>query len=262
MIGAAVAAKLVEIGYKVVPFDIKTGDDLCDASAVAKAAEGCDAIAHIGAIADDVKGCEADVLASNAQGTWNILLAAVEHNIPRMIHFSSIQVLGFVKSYRRPRHFPVDDTYIPHPMTPYQIGKHLAEEACQAFSDRFGLEIISFRPGLVTNFEGAGRADTNRGGWDVEENMRDVLWMYVTLEDVVEAVVLGLTVSFSGYHRLLLSDTNNMTGLDSRALAAKHYPEIPWRIPADEWLANNPARSFMDTNATKKLLGWKPRNGG
>jgi UDP-glucose 4-epimerase len=259
MIGTAVATKLTALGHEVVPFDIKNGDDLCDASAVAKAAEGCDAIAHVGAIADDIKGREADVLASNAQGTWNVLLAAVEHNIPRVIHFSSIQVLGFVKSHRRPRHFPVDDTYMPHSMTPYQIGKHLAEEACQAFSDRFGLEIISFRPGLVTNFDGAGRADTDRGGWNVEENMRDVLWMYVTLDDVVEAVVLGLTVPFSGYHRLLLSDTNNMTGLPSSELAEKYYAEIPWLIPKEEWLANNPTRSFMDTSAAQKLLGWKPR---
>jgi UDP-glucose 4-epimerase len=259
LIGSETAALLISQGHEVVAFDIKQGDDLCDASAVARAAEGCQGIAHIGAIADDRKGEEAAVLASNAQGTWNVLLAAVAHQIPRVVHFSSIQVFGFVKNHRRPRAFPVDDTYLPHPMTPYQIGKHLGEEACQAFSDRWGLEIVSFRPGLVTK-GGAGRSDAHFSGWDVESGMKDALWSYLPVEDVAEAVVLALTVPFSGYHRLSLSGTHNMLHQPTAELVARHYPDIPWRIPQEEWLRDNPTRALVDTTAALELLGWKPKD--
>src|SRR5215213_10139270 len=89
-IGSHVVDALRRAGHEVVIFDLRrspwhtrrevrmvTGD-LCDPSALAKAIEGCDAVAHLAAAAD-VDEVTADPLAAeraNARGTVSVLEAA------------------------------------------------------------------------------------------------------------------------------------------------------------------------------------------
>ncbi|MCX6380847.1 MAG: NAD(P)-dependent oxidoreductase [Armatimonadetes bacterium] len=153
VIGKATIARLTAEGHETRPFDIQEGDDLRSFEQVRKAVEGCNAIVHAGAIPGDAPGRELEVVESNAQGTWNILFSALHEGIKRVVHFSSIQALGYVGGHHAPVYFPVDDDYPRHPMTPYQLGKHLGEETCKTFARRWGMEIVSLRPMAVTRME-------------------------------------------------------------------------------------------------------------
>ena len=267
-IGKVASARLEGLGHEVRPFDIQQNDDLRNFSQVREAAKGCDAIVHAGAIPGDSEGQEEAVLASNAQGTWNVLLAAVEHHISKVIHFSSIQALGIVGGYHPPLYLPVDDAYPRHPRTPYQIGKHLGEETCNAFSERWGITTISLRPMLVAHPSTYGETQgTNvspaRPWKDVQasEGMKHVLWAYTDVEDLVDAVVLGVESSLQGHHAFLVASDDTTMDVPTLELVRQHWSHIPQRIPLEAWTAENPYRTLVDCSGLKATLGWNPKRG-
>lgn len=254
-IGRVAYARLEGLGHDLHPFDIQQGDDLRNIEQVRKAAQGCDTILHIGAIPGDMEGHEEEVLASNAQGTWNVLLTAVEQGIRKVIHFSSIQALGYVGGHHPPLYLPVDDNYPRHPRTPYQIGKHLGEETCKAFSERWGITTISLRPMLVAQ-------PHLYAVWkDIQdsEGMKDVLWAYTDVEDLVDAVVLGLETPLQGHHAFLVASEDTTMEMPTLELVRQHWADIPHRVSLEEWVAENPYRSLVDCSGLKNTLGWSPK---
>src|SRR5262245_2016244 len=102
--------------------------DLRDIYTVRRALKGVEPVVHLGAIPGDLRpGMEDDVLTTNVQGTWNILIACVEAGVKRLVYFSSVNALGNFGGRRPSVYLPVDDAYPRHPLTPYQISKHLGE---------------------------------------------------------------------------------------------------------------------------------------
>jgi len=65
--------------------------DIRDADMVLRAAEGCDAVVHAAAKVG-VVGAEADYRAINVDGTANVVAAARQHGIERMVHVSTPSV--------------------------------------------------------------------------------------------------------------------------------------------------------------------------
>ena len=254
-IGGRVVETLHAQGHETQGFDAVTGQDLRDFAQVREAVRGIDAIVHAGAIPDDRDGKEADVFASNAQGTWNILLAAVEEKISRVVHFSSVNALGAFGGRRPPRYFPIDDAYPHHPLTPYQIAKHISEETCRAFVDRYGMTIVSLRPVLVCTERYYARWKEPR----LMNGARGDFWAYVDIDDVADAALLALTKPITDYHALLLTADDVSRDIPTADLVAEHYPDIPWRIPQEEWLRDAPYRTMIDCSAAKEILGWQPK---
>src|ERR1700684_1612766 len=68
-IGAPVAAQLARLGHKVVGFDRVDGADLLDLAEVRRAAVGCAAIVHLGALAHDTAGSPEHIIAGKITGT-------------------------------------------------------------------------------------------------------------------------------------------------------------------------------------------------
>jgi nucleoside-diphosphate-sugar epimerase len=237
-----------------------TSGDLRDFETVKRVATGADAVIHAGAIANDRKDLDHEVLASNAQGTWNVLIAAVKNEIPRVIHFSSINALGCVGGRQRPKYLPIDDAYPRHPNSPYQIGKHLGEEACKAFSSRWGITTISLRPMWI-----------NRGhsqkGWmhhlsasEREQRLWSELWAYVDMRDVCDATLRSLTVEGVQHEAFLLAGADTISLTPTLELVERHLSDIPWRVPKAEWFAENPRRGLLDISHAEEILGWVPQH--
>ena len=96
-VGGPVSALLVRLGHEVVGFDRVDGDDLLDPAAVRRAAAGCAAVVHAGALAHDTAGTPEDIMAVNVLGTWHVLLAAEAAGAGRVVYFSSGQVFGLAE---------------------------------------------------------------------------------------------------------------------------------------------------------------------
>lgn len=107
-IGLATCARLTQDGARVVGLDLSerasgaiaaTGAefrvcDVTDAAAVREALAGCDGVVHAAALVAE-HGAMADFVRVNVGGTRNVLDAAREAEVRRVVHVSSVATLGY-----------------------------------------------------------------------------------------------------------------------------------------------------------------------
>ncbi len=75
----------------------------------------------------------------NITGTLNVLNAAKENNVKRVIFASSCSVYGNSKKY------PEKEEYFCNPVNPYGISKLAAEHYCKNYSDLYNLDTVILR---------------------------------------------------------------------------------------------------------------------
>jgi UDP-glucose 4-epimerase len=75
----------------------------------------------------------------NVGGTLNILLAAREEGVKRLIYASSSSVYGDTPSLPKHEGMPSD------PLSPYALQKYIGEQYCRLFYQLYGLETVSLR---------------------------------------------------------------------------------------------------------------------
>jgi nucleoside-diphosphate-sugar epimerase len=77
--------------------------------------------------------------ASNVIGTLNVLLAARDSGVRRVVFASSSSVYGANAE------LPKSEQMRPAPVSPYAVGKLAAEGYCQSFGEVYGLETVALR---------------------------------------------------------------------------------------------------------------------
>lgn len=116
--------------------------DLVDLPTVQRAAQGMDVIFHEGAVAS-VPRSIADPIHSNdanVTGTLNVLVAARDAGVRRVVYASSSSVYGD----QDPDSAKVE-TMKPEPISPYAVSKLSAEQYGQVFHTVYGLETVALR---------------------------------------------------------------------------------------------------------------------
>src|SRR3954469_4551136 len=105
------------------------------------AVRGCDAVLHEAAL-PSVPRSVADPLTSNATnvtGTLNVLLAARDAGVRRVVFASSSSVYGAAKE------LPKREDMAPLPVSPYAVAKLACEGYCRSFGEVYGLETVALR---------------------------------------------------------------------------------------------------------------------
>jgi len=163
-IGSHLVEELVTCGYKVTAFVqynsfnswgwldnfepelkkkiIVVSGDIRDPHGVKNAMAGCDAVAHLAAlIAIPFSYNSPDsYVDTNIKGTLNVLQAARELNIKRVIHTSTSEVYGTA------RFVPMTEEHPLQGQSPYSATKIAADQLAYSFSKSFGLPVIILRP--------------------------------------------------------------------------------------------------------------------
>lgn len=264
-IGRHLAASLAIEGRAIRTLDIRPptapGDDavvadLCDLDALRAAMADVDVVVHAGAIPTDV-GDGSTVMATNVTGTWNVLQAAAEAGVPRVVAFSSINAIGCVGGRRGPDHLPVDDVHPHHPLSPYQLSKHLGEEICRSFTERYGMVTLCLRPVWVVGAE--EYANAGFGTAPFMETWRPELWAYVDVRDVADAVERCLRVEGVLHDSFLLAAADTSASVPTATLVARHYGTLPWRGTTPAGTGNDPYHGLIDCSHARSVLGWAPR---
>jgi len=110
-------------------------------AALAKAMDGVDYVFHLAALAS-VPRSVADPLSSNEHnvtGTLNVLLAARDAGVRRVVYAGSSSAYGNVESEYK------SEDMLPQPLSPYAVAKLAAEHYCQTFTEVYGLETVTVR---------------------------------------------------------------------------------------------------------------------
>ncbi len=163
-IGSHLTEQLVRQGYDVRPFvlynsfgswgwldqapeDIKSSidvfaGDIRDPYGVRVAMNGCDAVLHLAAlIAIPYSYHSPDTYVdTNIKGTLNILQAAKDLNVSRVIQTSTSEVYGSA------RFVPITEEHPLQGQSPYSASKIAADQLAYSFFASFGLPVVIARP--------------------------------------------------------------------------------------------------------------------
>jgi dihydroflavonol-4-reductase len=249
-VGARLAARLRERGDEVVAlvrdpgkagrlreldYEIVEGD-LSSRSALAVAMEGSHSVFHVAAIyRNGVPRSKRDELfATNVTGTENVLDAAADAAVARLVYVSSNVVFGDTHGQ------VVDETYEPvdgHYVSLYHETKALAHRAAKARIAR-GAPIVIVQPGSVY-----GHGDHTDISGMLTRGVRGKLvvlpfghvglnWVFV--EDVVEGILLAHDRGRLGESYVLGGELGTLRGAVEKSFAAGgHRARI---VPVPTWV--------------------------
>ncbi|MGH2806295.1 MAG: SDR family oxidoreductase [Actinomycetota bacterium] len=115
--------------------------DIRNPSFVEEAVAGVEAVYHLAALPSVARSIRDPIAcnAVNSTGTLNVLVAARDHGVRRVVYASSSSVYG--DSVSLPKH----EDMVTAPRSPYAASKLAGESMCRAFTRSFGLETVALR---------------------------------------------------------------------------------------------------------------------
>ncbi len=282
-IGSNIAEYLVGQGYAVRIFDNfssgtranvrAVGDkaeivegDLRDPKAVGQAVDGAAFVLHLGAMPSVIRSVEDPRTTSeaNIMGTLNLLIAARDAGVKRVVFSSSSSVYGDTPTLPKREDMPLS------PLSPYAVHKLTGEYYCRIFWQLYGLETISLRyfnvfgprqdpqsqyAAVIPRFITAILKDRPPTIYGDGKQTRD----FSHVENIIDANLLacqapkeavGQTFNIACGGRVSLLDlvatVNTILG---KSIQPKFDPPRPGDI----------LHSQADISKAEKLLGWKPR---
>jgi len=137
----------------------KVHADIIDYNAVDACLDGADAVIHTTVYGGPHSTDNQEPFLVNLKGLWNVLEAARQRGIKRVVHIGSCQVVHpkgiyFTPDIRRP------DGDL------YAVTKRLQEEMCRQFYDAFSLSIAVMRPcSIIDSRLGIGKNRAPLSGW-------------------------------------------------------------------------------------------------
>lgn len=116
--------------------------DIADRDSVAKAVSGVDVVFHLAALIGIPYSyaAPASYVRTNVEGTLNVLTAARERGVSRVVHTSTSEVYGTA------RRVPMDEEHPLHAQSPYAATKIAADKLAEAFHRSFGVPVVTVRP--------------------------------------------------------------------------------------------------------------------
>jgi len=256
-------ANLAALGREV---EVVEGD-LRSYERVHTAVRGSEVVFHQGALGSVPRSVQ-DPLTStavNVEGTLNVLLAARDEGIRRVVAASSSSVYGDGGT------FPRVETQSPNPISPYAVAKLAAERFCVSFARVYGIETVALRyfnvfgprqdpssqyAAVVPRFIRAiadGRPVTVHGDG---EQSRD----FTYVENVVRANLLAADGADAAGRVL-----NVATGASQTVNALADTVGRLLALPVEK--AHGPAQpgdvreSWADVSAAREALGYEPAVG-
>jgi len=130
-------ANLASLGREI---EVVEGD-LRSYERVHTAVRGGDVVFHQGALGSVARSVQDPLTttAVNVEGTLNVLLAARDEDVRRVVFASSSSVYGNAER------MPLSEEQAPNPISPYGVAKLAAERFCVSFGHVYGLETVALR---------------------------------------------------------------------------------------------------------------------
>ncbi len=245
--------------------------DVLDLDAVRTALAGQQAVVHLAAIDVAHEATEEAFFRTNVQGTWNVLQAAEEAGVRKVIVCSSSSAVGLGRDHP-PQYLPIDED---HPMAPtdaYGMSKQVCEAIAGGFARRGALEVLCIRPCLVA-FPGfvhdmATRLATADGGtapaapapeWS-RETLADPLPMTRTFVSPVDAArcfrhaLAAQGVPFGVFYAAAADSCSPLPTVEVVAREYGHTPDVRGAYAAD------PQAGAYNIGRAREMLGWQPRD--
>ncbi|MBH41262.1 MAG: hypothetical protein CL685_00940 [Candidatus Magasanikbacteria bacterium] len=273
-IGTNIVIRLKKDGHDVVVLDnycagkkedhIQDGveyveGDIRDLDILIRTMEGVDGVFHQAAVPRVTYSVEHPVEThdNNVNGTLNVLVAAKDRGVKRVVFATSSSVFGCDEKIDLREDMPK------RPKSPYALHKLMGQEYCRLFAELYGLETVAlcyyniYGPYLDPNGAYAlvigkflqqvkdGKPMTICGDGEL---FRD----YTHVHDAVEANILAMTKDTVGKGEMINIGNNNPVSVNRLVEIIGGESVNVAERPGD------PRYACADNTKAKELLGWSP----
>ncbi len=237
--------------------------DLKDGEAVRRSVKGCEIVFHLGALTAIPYSYRNpyDMVQTNVSGTANVLNAALEYGVARIVHTSTSETYGTAQ------YQPIDELHPLVGQSPYSASKIGADKLVESYYLSFDMPVATIRP---FNTYGPG------------QSARAVIPTIVSQALAGDTIRIGSTDPKRDFNYVddtvagFLAVASNDAALgevinigSGRTVSIAHVIEEISRILGKEFeIVTDPARIrpeksevgllLADTRKAERLLGWKP----
>ncbi|MFC2040937.1 SDR family NAD(P)-dependent oxidoreductase [Chloroflexota bacterium] len=285
-IGSHLSERLVELGAKVkafvrynsrndqglielLPPQVKneievTMGDLRDSEAVHDAVKGTNMVFHLAALVAIVYSYlhAREVIETNTIGTLNVLDAAKDYELNKVIHTSTSEVYGTAQ------YVPIDEKHPLQGQSPYSASKIGADKIAESFYRSFDVSVATIRPFNTFGPRQSARAVIPTIITQALTKGRIFLGSlhptrdYTYIEDMVEGFIkaaespmsVGEVINIGSNFEVSIGDLAtriiSLTGKNAEII----FDTSRVRPPKSEV-----ERLRCDNTKAKRLLGWEPR---
>lgn len=258
-LGQRVVAHLLDQGIEVLSLDRVPPvtrlspswvADLTRAGDVYQALQGATAVVHLAAWEAPNLAPDTETFTNNVSATYNVLKAAADTGIGRVVLASSLAAYGYLYAPRieAPEYLPLDESHPSRPRDPYGLSKVVGEQVADAFSRSGPTTVVSLRfPGI--NFDPTFATFPNR--WRDPERRARGFWTYIDARDAAAACHRALTAPISGHLVLNVAAPDSGMNEPTMELVGRYLPHVPEIRRAQEghW-------SGMDSSRAEQVLGF------
>jgi len=254
---------LLEVQHDV---DLMEGD-VQSYERVHNAVSGCECVLHQAALPSVPRSIQ-DPLTSNASnviGTLNVLLAARDSGVRRVVFASSSSVYGANEA------LPKGESLLPAPISPYGVAKLAGEGYCRSFTAVYGLETVSLRyfnvfgprqdplsqyAAVIPNFISAALRGESPTIFGDGEQSRD----FTYVDNVVEANLIAMAAAGTpgSVYNVACGARITLTELVDGLSDALGQPIVPRYEPPRP---GDVRHSFADLTLGRQELGYEPSVG-
>ena len=242
--------------------------DIRDPHGIQKAIEGCDLVLHLAALIGIPYSYHSPntYVDTNIKGTLNILQAARDLGVKRVIHTSTSEVYG------TPQTVPIREDHPLQGQSPYSATKIGADQLALSFYHSFGLPVTILRPFNTYGPRQSARAviptiitQILKGKREIQlgsiHPTRDLVFVEDTVDGFLKALeasnIAGEVIQLGTGHEISIGDLANLIA---------ELMEVKIRIREDAQRVrpkgSEVERLVADASKAKKLLGWEPKYAG
>lgn len=248
-------------------FDVFAGD-IRDPYGVKEAMKGCHAVIHLAALIGIPYSYHSPdtYVDTNVRGTLNVLQAARELGVQRLIHTSTSEVYGTA------RFVPMTEDHPIQGQSPYSASKIGADQLAYSFYTSFGLPVVTARPfntygprqslrAVIPSIIGQLAGGQHRIQLGATFPTRDFNFVSDTVNGFIAALRsdngLGEVINLGSNFEISIGDTVHLLG-ETMGVEVEIVTDDA-RIRPDN---SEVQRLWADNRKAFDLFGWQPVYGG
>lgn len=212
-------------------------------------------VIHLGAYQAPNLAPDAETLSNNVSVTYNVLRAAADSGVRKVVLASSTAAFGFIYATKlwAPEYLPVDENHPSLPQDSYGLSKVLGEriaDSIVALHPEMTISSLRF-PGV--NFDLSYESFRER--WRNPATRASGFWTYIDARDAATTCRLALEAKFHGHEVFIASAPKNCMIQPSLELIRKYLPRGAKirKAAGTHW-------SCVDSSKARRMLGFKPQH--